>query len=453
MKKTVVAFDFGASSGRAIAGTYQDGRLEYKEVHRFDNIPVDDDGRMCHNFPAICKEVDAALSKMNSADGLSFDTWGVDYGLLNKSGNLLRLPCHYRDTRTAGTVEKVLKKIPADNLYRATGNQIMEINTLFQLTTEDTAGAEKLLFMPDLFAHHLCGSMQTEPTIASTSQLLDPVNQTWRTDIAKACGIDPQLLPAVGPSATVLGKTDGGIQVIATAGHDTQFAIFGSGADKNQPVLSSGTWEILMARSAQARLTREDYEDGATAEFDAESGLLNPGLQWLGSGIIEWVKAACFHGESYDTMDAEADAVPPGCDGVTMVPDFLASGDRKGSINGLVLGRTRGHIYRAAMEALTWRLKSRLRRLESVGGFKSEFLILVGGGARNSVWTQMRADILRIPVKVSEVSESTVLGASMFAFAGAGVYSTPEQARDAFGITYRTYMPGSQEAAYEKFNQ
>ena len=122
MKKTVVAFDFGASSGRAIAGTYQDGRLEYKEVHRFDNIPVDDDGRMCHNFPAICKEVDAALSKMNSADGLSFDTWGVDYGLLNKSGNLLRLPCHYRDTRTAGTVKKVLKKIPADNLYRATGN-------------------------------------------------------------------------------------------------------------------------------------------------------------------------------------------------------------------------------------------------------------------------------------------------------------------------------------------
>ena len=101
---------------------------------------------MCHNFPAICKEVDAALSKINSADGLSFDTWGVDYGLLDKSGNLLRLPCHYRDTRTAGTVEKVLKKIPADDLYRATGNQIMEINTLFQLTTEDTAGAEKLLF-------------------------------------------------------------------------------------------------------------------------------------------------------------------------------------------------------------------------------------------------------------------------------------------------------------------
>ncbi|MFR4224233.1 MAG: FGGY-family carbohydrate kinase [Akkermansia sp.] len=98
-------------------------------------------------------------------------------------------------------------------------------------------------------------------------------------------------------------------------------------------------------------------------------------------------------------MDAEAAAVPPGCDGVTMVPDFLASGDRKGSINGLVLGRTRGHIYRAAMEALTWRLKSRLRRLESVGGFKSEFLILVGGGARNRVWTQMRRTFSGFPSK------------------------------------------------------
>lgn len=97
-------------------------------------------------------------------------------------------------------------------------------------------------------------------------------------------------------------------------------------------------------------------------------------------------------------------------------------------------------------------MKSRLARLESVGGFKSEAFILVGGGARNMIWTQMRADILQIPVKVSEVSESTVLGASMFAFAGAGVYSTPEQARDAFGITYRTFLPGPQKAAYEKLN-
>ena len=307
MKKTVVAFDFGASSGRAIAGTYQDGRLEYKEVHRFDNIPVDDDGRMCHNFPAICKEVDAALSKMNSADGLSFDTWGVDYGLLNKSGNLLRLPCHYRDTRTAGTVEKVLKKIPADNLYRATGNQIMEINTLFQLTTEDTAGAEKLLFMPDLFAHHLCGSMQTEPTIASTSQLLDPVNQTWRTDIAKACGIDPQLLPAVGPSATVLGKTDGGIQVIATAGHDTQCAVAAmpAAAGEQPAFLSCGTWSLIGCELDEPILTPESRADDLSNEQGANGKtnyLKNISGLWL---IQETRRAYRRAGAEYSYNDLE----------------------------------------------------------------------------------------------------------------------------------------------------
>ena len=307
MKKTVVAFDFGASSGRAIAGTYQDGRLEYKEVHRFDNIPVDDGGRMCHNFPAICKEVDAALSKMNSADGLSFDTWGVDYGLLNKSGNLLRLPCHYRDTRTAGTVEKVLKKIPADNLYRATGNQIMEINTLFQLTTEDTAGAEKLLFMPDLFAHHLCGSMQTEPTIASTSQLLDPVNQTWRTDIATACGIDPQLLPAVGPSAAVLGKTDGGIQVIATAGHDTQCAVAAmpAAAGEQPAFLSCGTWSLIGCELDEPILTPESRADDLSNEQGANGKtnyLKNISGLWL---IQETRRAYRRAGAEYSYNDLE----------------------------------------------------------------------------------------------------------------------------------------------------
>ena len=100
------------------------------------------------------------------------------------------------------------------------------------------------------------------------------------------------------------------------------------------------------------------------------------------------------------------------------------------------------------MEALTLRLKSRLERLESVGGFQSKCLVLVGGGARNKVWTQIRADILNIPVKVSKVSESTVLGASMFAFAGAGIYPTPEAARDAFGIAYETYEPGPDAALY-----
>ena len=396
-------------------------------------------------------------------------TFGVDGALVDASGSQLYPVISWKCPRTAEVMKNIGKYISQEELDRISGVGAFAFNTIYKLVwikenrPELLEKAHAWLFISNLLAYKLTGVMATDRTMAGTSQLTDLETGDFSELILNRLGLRRGLFPPTVDAGETIGVLTPeaaaamgipaleGVPVIS-AGHDTQFAIFGSGADRDQPVLSSGTWEILMARSAQARLTREDYEDGATAEFDAEPGLLNPGLQWLGSGIIEWVKAACFRGESYDTMDAEAAAIPPGCDGVTMVPDFLASGDRKGSIGGLVLGRTRGHIYRAAMEALTWRLKSRLRRLESVGGFKSEFLILVGGGARNSVWTQMRADILRIPVKVSEVSESTVLGASMFAFAVAGVYSTPEQARDAFGITYRTYMPGPQEAAYEKLN-
>ena len=100
------------------------------------------------------------------------------------------------------------------------------------------------------------------------------------------------------------------------------------------------------------------------------------------------------------------------------------------------------------MEALTYRLKNRLEKLEKVGGFKATELLLVGGGARNKIWTQMRADILGLPILVSTVSESTVLGAAMFALSGAGIYASPEAARDAIGITYDTTLPGEQQAAY-----
>lgn len=417
---------------------------------------------------------ECAVQALNGLDAdkvraVTVTTFGVDGALVDAEGRQLYPVISWKCPRTAEVMKNIGKYISQEELDRISGVGAFAFNTIYKLVwlkenrPELLEKAHAWLFISNLLAYKLTGVMATDRTMAGTSQLTDLETGDFSGLILDRLGLRRGLFPPTVDAGETIGlltpeaAAGMGLPALAavpviSAGHDTQFAIFGSGADRDQPVLSSGTWEILMVRSTQARLTREDYEDGATAEFDAEPGLLNPGLQWLGSGIIEWVKAACFRGETYDTMDAEAALIPPGCDGVTMVPDFLASGDRKGSINGLVLGRTRAHIYRAAMEALTWRLKSRLRRLESVGGFKSESLILVGGGARNSIWTQMRADILRIPVKVSEVSESTVLGASMFAFAGAGVYSTPEEARDAFGITYRTYQPGPQEAAYENLN-
>lgn len=467
-----LSLDCGATNVRAMVVDEQ-GAIVGKASQPNATLPGEENPEF-HVWDAdrIFKQLsECAVQALNGLDAdkvraVTVTTFGVDGALVDAEGRQLYPVISWKCPRTAEVMKHIGKYISQEELDRISGVGAFAFNTIYKLVwirenrPELLEKARAWLFISNLLAYRLTGIMATDRTMAGTSQLTDLETGDFSEFILNRLGLRRDLFPPTVEAGETIGILTpeaaaamgipalAGVPVIS-AGHDTQFAIFGSGADRDQPVLSSGTWEILMVRSTQARLTREDYEDGATAEFDAEPGLLNPGLQWLGSGIIEWVKAACFRGETYDAMDAEAALIPPGCDGVTMVPDFLASGDRKGSINGLVLGRTRAHIYRAAMEALTWRLKSRLRRLESVGGFKSDFLILVGGGARNSVWTQMRADILRIPVKVSEVSESTVLGASMFAFAGAGVYSTPEEARDAFGITYRTYLPGLQEAAYE----
>lgn len=193
MSKTVVAFDFGASSGRAIKAEFDNGKLSYEEIHRFDNIPVYENGIMCHDFKMICSEIDKALQKAGRIDSLAFDTWGVDYGLLDEEGRLIKSPVHYRDTRTEQVLAKVFEKISPEELYAETGNQIMPINTLFQLSCEEKNNAKKLLFMPDLFAYYLCGNAVCEKTIASTSQMLNLNKGKWSEAVCRKCSIDANI--------------------------------------------------------------------------------------------------------------------------------------------------------------------------------------------------------------------------------------------------------------------
>lgn len=405
------------------------------------------------------------LSKIDATQikGVTITTFGVDGALVNESGELLYPVISWKCPRTAEIMKTVDKYLPQAKLNEISGVGEFAFNTIYKLIwlkenrPELLEQAHAWLFISNILAYRLTGVMATDRTMAGTSQMTDLTTSDWSDEILGTLGIRKSLFPPMVNAGDVIGTLTPAacellglpcsVPVIST-GHDTQFALFGSGVKENQPFLSSGTWEILMLRTANAKLEPEDYAAGATVEFDSKQGLLNPGLQWIASGIIEWVKATCYQGENYDTMDTEAASIAPGCDGVKLVPNFLPSDAIPGSIEGLILGRTRGHIYRAAMEALTYRLKNRLEKLEKVGGFKATELLLVGGGARNKVWTQMRADILGLPILVSTVSESTVLGAAMYAMAGAGIYASPEAARDAIGISYQTTLPGEQQAAY-----
>ena len=132
--KTVLAFDFGASSGRAIKAVFDGERISYDEIHRFENIPINEDGHIFHNVDMILNEIDIAIDKAGEVDTLAFDTWGVDYGLIDENGKLVNMPYHYRDVRTDNALETANSIMPQSQLYQRTGNQVMQINTCFSLS-------------------------------------------------------------------------------------------------------------------------------------------------------------------------------------------------------------------------------------------------------------------------------------------------------------------------------
>lgn len=153
---TVLAFDFGASSGRAIRAVYDGQNLTYEEIHRFENVPIEKEGHLCWDVETLLKEIHTAIQKAGTFDSLGFDTWGVDFGLLDTDGHLLANPVHYRDARTNGKPEQAAARMPAEELYAHTGNQIMAINTLFQLLALREQDPELLQRLRRSFLCRIC---------------------------------------------------------------------------------------------------------------------------------------------------------------------------------------------------------------------------------------------------------------------------------------------------------
>ncbi|MDO4744780.1 MAG: FGGY family carbohydrate kinase, partial [Clostridia bacterium] len=169
--KNVLAIDFGASSGRAILGSFDGEKIELTEVHRFSNDPRFENGELRWNAEQLFNEIKIGIKKASEIadfDSIAIDTWGVDYGIIGKDGNLLENPYNYRDSRTDNVTEKAFKVIPEKELYDMTGIQVMNINTLFQLFVDKNLDkADKILMMPDLFGYFLTGEKYCESTICS----------------------------------------------------------------------------------------------------------------------------------------------------------------------------------------------------------------------------------------------------------------------------------------------
>lgn len=197
MNKVYLAADFGGGSGRVIAGWLEDGQLKMEEVHRFGNRQVRLGDHVYWDFPALFEDMKAGLKKAAAkgykVESIGVDTWGVDFGLIDRDGQLIGNPVCYRDARTAGMVEEMFKTLNPTEHYATTGIQVMEINTLPQLLsikgTAQLESAQHLLFMPDLFSYFLTGNATNEYCIASTSDLLDAKKREWSLETIKALGL------------------------------------------------------------------------------------------------------------------------------------------------------------------------------------------------------------------------------------------------------------------------
>lgn len=439
-QKIVIVLDCGATNVRAVAINEKGNILAQQSVPNNTRRDPHFSGGLIWDVNEIwgklVKATKQVLSLINKTEviGITITSFGVDGAPMKKSGEMLYPVISWACQRTAPIMKNIEKYIPLERLYEISGVNTFSFNTINKFIWFKENKAEILdqmdyfVFMPSLLLHKLTGEFVTDTTMAGTSMMTDIRTRKFSEEILDAIGNENKFPNTVEPG-DIVGKVNSkasketgipkGIPVVA-AGHDTQFAIFGSGAKKNEVVLSSGTWEILMARTANIKTSKELLDQGVTIEFDARPGLYNPGLQWLGSGILEWIRHTFYTAESnqkniYDIMIRGAEKAES--TNLSMGIDFL---NENGILSGLGIHTKREEVYRATLEALAKKTKNSLQILEQAGGFTADSIIVVGGGSTNKLWNQLREKELGIPVKPIDQKETTVLGAAMVAIRGLG---------------------------------
>lgn len=458
----VIVFDCGATNVRVIAINSKGDILSsesfpnntrpdpfYPEYRIWDVNEIW--SKMCQAAQKVVSQVD-----IKRIAGVTVTTFGVDGTLFDKHGKMLYPVISWQCERTNQIMKYIDKYLSLNDLYMENGVLPFSFNTINKLIwfaenkPELVEKSCSFLFMPSIFSYMLTGDMINDTTMAGTSMLTTLRTRGFSENILTKINFPYEKMGSPVEPGTITGKVNHkassetsipeGIPVVAT-GHDTQFAIFGSGAERNQPVLSSGTWEILMVRSENFLSGKQQMDMGITTELDSRPGLYNIGTQWIASGIIEWARRNLYKDITdnvYEAMITGAEKVPAGCNGVKVVPSFYEElkGKPAGQITGLTMISTRDEIFRAILEALSARMAQGKMALENAGGFKTKSILCVGGGSKNRLWNQLRADSAGVPLKIIGQKETTVLGASLFVQAACGNASSPEDARSA--IDYKT---------------
>lgn len=483
----LLAFDYGASSGRAILGKFNKDKLELSEVHRFSNDPVMVNGSFYWDVLRLFHEMKQGILKCikdgeGDIKGVGTDTWGVDFGLLDKSGELLGNPFHYRDKRNEGMIEEACKIVPKRQLYEITGTQFLKFNTVYQLLSLKLNNspmlekAEALLFTPDLLNYFLTGEKITEYTIASTSQMLEAESGNWAYSLLERLGIPTRILLDIVNPGTVIGSVSkwvcdelniGRIPVIAVAGHDTASAVMAVPAESGKyAYLSSGTWSLLGTE------TRRPVINDRTFSLDyTNEGGFNKSIRLLKNIMGLWIYQECIRewakkGEalSYDELEEMAlrakpfvSFIDPDDDlfhGPGHMPEKIAEFCRR---TGQAIPEDKGQIVRCIMESLAIKYRLVIEGLEQIVGYAIPVLHIVGGGCKNTTLCRFTANAIGRPVIAGPV-EATATGNIICQLIALGEVKDLREARELVKRSFPTqeYLPsdsGQWDEASEKFKR
>ena len=436
-RTTVGAIDLGAESGRVASVRFDGERLELEIVHRFTHAPHQVDGVLRWNMATLDGGIRQGLAALAQGEtnvaSVGVDTWGVDYGLVDATGDLVDEPTCYRDARQVVAYERALDVVGAERLYHATGVQLLPINTVFALMSDAQTmpqrldRATNLLMLPDVFHHLLSGSQVTEYSAVSTTGCFDMARGAWATDLLDELGVPTHLLPeVVQPGADVgplLPEFASGrlatARVIMPPGHDTASAVVGTPlAHPDGLYISSGTWSLVGLEVPSPVISDETEANNITNE-----GGYGGTIRLLRNVAGLWLLQACrrvwaAEGRTYSYPELVSMAAR--ADGLRSIvnPDaleFLDGRDAPARIQaycastGTTVPETPGEIVRCALDSLALSYRAVLDDLTSVTGQAVPSINIVGGGSNNALLSQLTADATGLPVHCGPV-EATALG-------------------------------------------
>lgn len=476
----VLIFDCGATNVRVIALDSKGGIIASSFVanNTSDDPNYPKKAYKIWDFEQIlAKLTDCALdviSKLGQAKddvkAIAVTTFGVD-GAPFYQGKQLYPIISWQCPRTLEIIEKAKQELDLAKFYQTNGVSDFSFNTLFKLywlrenEPEIYQKMDKFHFISSMINQRLTGVESCDFTMAGTSMLTDLKSCDFSTQMLDKLGLSRDHFAPMVMAGEVIAnlnnefceklKLSSAVKVIS-CGHDTQFALIGSGAGKDQAVLSSGTWEILSARVSSIDINLLQ-DTNLSVEFDAVKGWFNPSLLWLSGAVNEWVIKQFFAleksqksvaAEFYASIIEQASKVPALSNGVLFKGDF---NNQSAFIENLSIHTDKYEIYRSSLEFMAFQLKKSLQILRQTSQISDLPLILVGGGSKNSLANQIRADVLAQDVAVVEVNEATVLGAAICVFHALGYFTSLEQAQDSLKPNSKIISPSSNTAIYNKF--